>query len=154
VDLQIALTDSASVVLPGIEDIQRWANAAVKQAKSAENDLQVTVRIVDETEITQLNKDYRHKDGPTNVLSFPFESPPGVPAEECESLLGDVVVCAAVVAQEAVAQHKPTEAHWAHMLVHGILHLLGYDHQTDDDAQKMEALEINVLGDLGYPNPY
>jgi len=154
VDLQIALTDSASVVLPGIEDIQHWANAAVKQAKPAENDLQVTVRIVDEAEITQLNKDYRHKEGPTNVLSFPFESPPGMPGEECESLLGDVVVCAAVVAQEAVVQHKPTEAHWAHMLVHGILHLLGYDHQTDSEAQEMETLEVDVLAGLGYPNPY
>jgi len=154
VDLQIALTDSASVVLPVIEDIQHRTNAAVKQAKPAENDLQVTVRIVDEAEITQLNKDYRHKDGSTNVLSFPFESPPGMPAEECESLLGDVVVCAAVVAQEAVAQHKPTEAHWAHMLVHGILHLLGYDHQTDSEAQEMETLEVDVLAGLGYPNPY
>lgn len=153
-DLQIALTDSISATLPEPESIQCWANAAVKQARPAESDLQMTVRIVDEAEISQLNETYRHKKGPTNVLSFPFELPPGMPAEAREPLLGDVVVCAAVVTQEAAAQHKSVEEHWAHMIVHGALHLLGYDHQTEIDAQKMEALETDVLGDLGYPNPY
>ncbi len=154
VDVQVALMDGVSITLPESESIQSWAVAAAKQARPANDELQMTVRIVDEAEISQLNKDYRRKTGPTNVLSFPFEPPPGIPSEECEPLLGDVVVCATVVIQEAATQHKLVEAHWAHMIVHGTLHLLGYDHQTDGDAQTMEKLEIDVLSSLGYPSPY
>jgi probable rRNA maturation factor len=108
------------------------------------------VRITDEAEIRELNATYRGKDYATNVLSFPFEAPPGVDIP----LLGDIVVCAAVVAREAAEQEKPLQAHWAHMVIHGTLHLLGYDHIEEADAEEMEGLEIRLLADLGYANPY
>ena len=105
---------------------------------------------MDEDEGAELNEAYRRKQGPTNVLSFPFEAPPGVEL----SLLGDIVVCAPVVAREAGEQGKILESHWAHMVVHGCLHLLGYDHMEPVEAEAMEALETEILGGLGYPNPY
>jgi probable rRNA maturation factor len=154
VDLQMAVANAPQWNVPNAEVIQAWASAAVKQVEPNPSERQMTVRIVDVDEITQLNEQYRQKTGATNVLSFPFELPPGVPAEACDSTLGDLVVCAAVVAQEAEAQHKSVEAHWAHMIVHGTLHLLGYDHLTDDEAQQMESEEIAVLNNFGYDNPY
>ncbi len=114
----------------------------------------MTVRIVELDEITLINEQYRQKTGPTNVLSFPFEAMPGMPAELQESELGDVIVCAAVVKAEAAEQGKSPVAHWAHMIVHGTLHLLGYDHLHDREAEEMESLEITVLAGLGYANPY
>jgi probable rRNA maturation factor len=110
----------------------------------------VLVRIVDEPESRALNLRYRGIDRPTNVLSFPFEAPPQVRSRH----IGDLVICAPVVEREAAEQGKPLEAHWAHMVVHGVLHLLGHDHETDADAETMEALEIAILGRLGFPNPY
>jgi len=108
------------------------------------------VRIVDEAEITALNRQYRGKDGATNVLSFPFEAMAGVETGQ----LGDVVICAPVVAAEAVTQGKSLQAHWAHIVMHGVLHLLGYDHHRDAEAQEMEALETRLLASLGFPDPY
>ena len=154
VDLQMAVANAAQWNVPDIEAIQAWANAALRQVEPNSSAREMTVRIVDVDEITQLNEHYRQKTGSTNVLSFPFELPPGVPAEACDGALGDLVVCAAVVAQEAETQHKSVEAHWAHMIVHGTLHLLGYDHLTDDEAQQMESEEIAVLKGFGYDNPY
>jgi probable rRNA maturation factor len=154
VDVQLALAAADAGRLPGTDAIQAWANAAVKAAGSGPENGQLSVRIVDVAEITELNTRYRQKSGPTNVLSFPFEAPPGLPAAAAESMLGDVVVCAAVVEQEAEAQGKPVQAHWAHMIVHGVLHLLGYDHIKDAEAEVMEALEIKVLAALGYADPY
>jgi len=110
----------------------------------------VLIRLVDETEGARLNADYRGKNYPTNVLSFPFEVPPGIP----NTHLGDLVICAPVVVGEAVAQGISVEAHWAHLTVHGVLHLLGYDHLEDDEAERMEAEEIRILETLGFPNPY
>lgn len=112
--------------------------------------VEVSLRFVDDETIRELNRDYRGKDKPTNVLSFPFEAPPGVPT----TLLGDLVICAPVVAAEAAEQGKPLTAHWAHMVVHGVLHLLGYDHIDDADAEIMEGLEVEILAGLGVPNPY
>lgn len=133
--------------IPSRYYLQRWACAALaSQRKTAE----LTIRIVDSKESAKLNQTYRHKPGATNVLSFPFESPPGIALP----LLGDLVICAPVVAAEAIAQNKPLLAHWAHMVVHGVLHLLGYDHVKKIDAEKMEKLEIKILAQLGYPNPY
>jgi probable rRNA maturation factor len=154
VDVQRAL-EEVSEFVPSTEQIRYWVSAALGAAQVAQADTaQLTVRIVDEAEITALNRDYRHKDKPTNVLSFPFEMPAGIPAGELEPELGDLVVCATVVAREAVEQGKLCEAHWAHMIVHGTLHLLGYDHLTDDEAQQMESLETQIVTGLGYADPY
>ena len=132
---------------PEDPDICRWASAAFL---GDNQDTEMTVRIVDEAESAQLNQTYRHKPGPTNVLSFPFENPPGVSLP----LLGDVVICAPVVEREADEQHKAPQAHWAHMVVHGTLHLQGYDHIAAKDAEQMEHLEVDILRQLGFSNPY
>ena len=126
----------------------RWACAALKGLRRRRAAL--GVRIVGATEAASLNSRFRHKHYPTNVLSFPFEAPPGVRSE----LLGDLVICAPVVRREARAQGKPLRAHWAHMIVHGILHLRGYDHGNRQDAAAMENREIRILKDLGFTNPY
>mgnify|MGYP001550281335 CR=1 FL=1 len=133
--------------VPPEDTLREWAMQALpNDRKGAE----VTIRVVDEAEITALNREYRGKEGATNVLSFPYEAMPGIET----ALLGDVVICAPVVAMESVAQQKPLEAHWAHMVVHGMLHLLGYDHQKDSEARDMEDRETQLLARLGYANPY
>ena len=139
-----------AVAVPGVPDeasLRVWAETALAGHADPAG---LVIRIVDEAESAALNATYRHKPGPTNVLSFPFESPPGVDIDH----LGDIVICAPVVMREAIVQDKAPEAHWAHMVVHGILHLLGYDHQNDSHAAAMEALEVRLLRKLGYPNPY
>lgn len=143
-DLQLA---SGAGNLPTAEQIQQWLEAAILPFQA---DAEVTVRIVDNEESQQLNHDYRGKDKPTNVLSFPFQCPPGIELP----LLGDLVICAPVVAAEATEQQKSLQAHWAHMVVHGSLHLLGFDHINDDDAEQMEAEEVTILQQLGFTNPY
>jgi len=134
---------------PDEDDIRRWIEA-VLAAEAHTADVELTVRIVDEAEMAELNARYRHKTGPTNILSFPFEAPPGVEL----NLLGDLVIAAPVVQREAREQGKTETAHWAHMVVHGTLHLLGYDHLKPAEAEDMEALEINILHELGFSNPY
>jgi probable rRNA maturation factor len=144
VDVQYAVSADG---IPGEASIRRW----VEQALPAEQaTAELSVRIVDEAEITALNRQYRGKDGPTNVLSFPYEAIPGVASK----LLGDVVICAPVVAGESIAQDKPLEAHWAHMVIHGVLHLLGHDHHKEGEANRMETIEVKLLAELGYANPY
>ena len=125
---------------------QAWAQAAWQ----GEHPSEVTIRIVGALESQTLNHEYRGKDKPTNVLSFPFEAPAGITVP----LAGDLVICAPVVEHEAAEQHKAPVAHWAHMVVHGMLHLQGYDHIEDGDAEVMEALEIRLLAQLGFGNPY
>jgi probable rRNA maturation factor len=142
VDLENA---SSAQDIPEEDRFRHWAEAAAKQEGA-----EVSIRIVDEAESAELNETYRHKAGPTNVLSFPFEVPEGVPND----LLGDLVICAAVVEREAREQGKAPLAHWAHMVVHGMLHLQGYDHIEDSEAEAMEAEEIVILRRLGFPNPY
>ena len=144
-DLQLACADTTK--LPGEADFQRWLDAAVLPFQE---EAEVTIRLVDEAESNQLNLTYRGKDKPTNVLSFPFECPPGVELP----LLGDLIICRQVVEREANEQNKPLLAHWAHMVVHGSLHLLGYDHIDDEEAEEMEALEVEFMQALGYDNPY
>jgi probable rRNA maturation factor len=137
---------STATNLPSESDFQRWASAALLDNEKNS----VVIRLVDSDESQQLNKDYRGVDKPTNVLSFPFEAP----AEIADNSLGDIVICAPVVEQEAHQQHKPLLAHWAHMVVHGTLHLQGYDHQDDQQAEQMERLESEILATLGFPDPY
>ena len=145
IDLQIACEQESG--LPTAEQIEQWATAAVQPQS---DEMEMTVRIVDEAESHALNLNYRGKDRPTNVLSFPFECP-----DEVElPLLGDLVICRQVVEREAQEQDKPVMAHWAHMVVHGSLHLLGYDHIEDDEAEEMESLETQIMTGLGFADPY
>ena len=145
VDLQIATENIEG--LPTEEQIVQWVTAAVQPEG---DEVEMTVRIVDEVESHELNLTYRGKDRPTNVLSFPFECP-----DEVElPLLGDLVICRQVVEREAAEQEKPLMAHWAHMVVHGSLHLLGYDHIEDDEAEEMESLETQIMQGLGLDDPY
>jgi probable rRNA maturation factor len=143
VDIQRAL---ASGDTPSDEQFETWAG----NAWLGDEDSEVTVRLVDTDESASLNNQYRDKSGPTNVLSFPFEAPAGITVP----LAGDLIICAPVVEREAREQRKTSMAHWAHMVVHGMLHLQGYDHIEDDEAEVMEALEIRLLAQLGFCNPY
>jgi len=150
-DIQMAVNED-EVEPPSTQQMQRWVELALNNTPGAERiqDAELTIRIVDETEITELNKQYRKKDGTTNVLSFPFESD----IELEIPLLGDLVICASIVAKEAKQQQKSLQAHWAHMIIHGTLHLLGYDHITESEASEMESMEIDLLQQLGFSNPY
>ena len=180
VDLQIAEDLGEDDLIPIKEQFEKWVGTVLKGDNS---DSELTIRIVSEAEMSELNETYRGKSGSTNVLSFPFEMPDFGFDEEhgctnvagtgmCKSdaepgeihidefakmhraLLGDLVICAAVVSREASEQHKPLNAHWAHMTIHGVLHLLGHDHIEALDAEQMEILEITCLSALGYPTPY
>ncbi len=133
--------------LPSDEQFQLWVNAALAHTNK---EWELTIRLVDVIESQQLNSQYRNKDKATNVLSFPFEVPEGIEL----NLLGDIVICIEVVAQEALEQNKDFHSHWAHMVTHGCLHLLGYDHISDIEAVEMESLEIEILAKLGFNNPY
>ncbi len=147
--IRIDLQNDAA--LPGVPEpalFERWVRAALLEPLAA---LEQTIRIVDEAESQQLNREYRGRDKPTNVLSFPAELPPGLLDH---ALLGDLVICAPVVEAEAREQGKPVLAHWAHLVVHGMLHLQGLDHQDDETAAAMEAREIEILATLGHTNPY
>ena len=142
--------------LPSEEQFLTWAQQAISKVLPSSEPVSLTIRVVSTDESRQLNHQYRDKDRPTNVLSFPFELPAGLPEElqPEEKLLGDLAICAEVVSSEAEEQGKSLDEHWAHMVVHGCLHLLGYDHIKDDEAEEMEALEIEILAGLGITNPY
>jgi probable rRNA maturation factor len=142
-DLQIATEEA----VPSEDLFEQWVAAALAHRK---DDTELTVRVVDAEESHGLNYQYRGKDSPTNVLSFPFETLDHVNLP----LIGDVVICAPIVIKEAEEQEKSVESHWAHLTIHGILHLLGYDHVEQDDAEAMESMEIKILQKMGYSNPY
>ncbi|TCK06895.1 rRNA maturation RNase YbeY [Marinobacterium mangrovicola] len=144
VDLQI---DVDNADLPSAESVERWVTTALEGRRDRG---EICIRIVTPEESQTLNREYRGKDKPTNVLSFPFDVPPGIPMD----LLGDLAICADVVAEEAVEQEKSLQDHWAHMVIHGTLHLLGFDHINDDEAEEMEALERDLLARLGIADPY
>ena len=146
VDIQRAPGIAASA-MPLAREFRIWVRAALAPRR---RDAELALRVVDEEDSAYLNQTYRGKLGPTNVLSFAAQLSPEVPVP----LLGDLVICAPVVLREAREQHKPAQAHWAHMTVHGCLHLLGYDHQAVREARVMEALEIEILEALGFANPY
>ena len=149
VDVQTACDDDT---IPEATTVDAWVTRAIEAAGTA-NDVEVSVRIVSADEIQALNHDYRDKDKATNVLSFPAGPLAGLP-DDAPALLGDIVICASVVDSEAAEQGKTIGNHWAHMLVHGVLHLLGYDHINKKDATIMEALEVKILSKLNYQNPY
>jgi probable rRNA maturation factor len=133
--------------VPGRQQFQLWMDTVLIDP---EQDSEIVVRLVDKAESAELNQQYRHKQGPTNILSFPFDAPAGIDTD----LLGDLVICAPLIAEEALKQRKSAADHWAHITIHGILHLLGYDHIDEAEAEEMEALEIKLLNVLHIANPY
>lgn len=145
--LRIDIENASGAKIPANAAIKLWIGAAIGEHR---NKAEVSVRITGADEIKTLNQQYRGKDYATNVLSFPADLPPEIKLPH----LGDIVICAEVVEREAREQNKMSEAHWAHMLIHGTLHLLGYDHIDDAEAEKMEALEIDILRALNFANPY
>ena len=144
--------------LPSKQDMQCWVEASLQKEPQSSREASIVIRFVDEQEGLALNADYRQKDKATNVLSFPFEMPDFMfdlaDIEAACHHLGDLVLCEPIVRAEALAQQKTLQQHWAHLIVHGALHLQGYDHINDDDANHMESLEINILEQLGFTNPY
>lgn len=130
---------------------QRWINTTLE---SLIDSAELTIRIVDESEIKNLNNQYRNKNKPTNVLSFPFDLPKDIIESLEHPFIGDIIICHPIVCLEAQEQHKALDAHYAHLTIHGILHLLGYDHIELADAKIMEPLEIKILDKLNYRNPY
>lgn len=170
-DLQDARSDQDRLLwTPTIDELQAWVAAALSASPrpnqrlrrappSSPAPIELTIRITGRRESAALNEQYRHKSGPTNVLSFPFETPPGIGCDGAEgsalaALLGDLVICAPLVQSEAQAQAKTARAHWAHLVIHGVLHLLGLDHLTPEEALEMESLEIEIMDRLGFPSPY
>lgn len=146
-ELDVSYADSLPEVdFPSLVQMQAW----VERAYLGDKESYVALKIVAKEESQALNAEYRGKDKPTNILSFPMQMPEGTELP----ILGDLALCAPVVAWEASLQGKSLHAHWAHMLVHGVLHLQGFDHVEDADAEEMEALEQEILADLGYPDPY
>ena len=149
ISVEVSISEN---IPPGENDVpepallQDWATAAYLNSVPAI----VSMLVTDIDEMQQLNKQYRDKDKPTNVLSFPMQSP----VEAGVFLLGDIALCAPVIKQEARQQSKSEMSHWAHMVVHGMLHLQGYDHIKNDEAEEMEQLEIKILNQLGFSNPY
>lgn len=146
-DVQLAVEKEND--LPTEDQLIQWATTALLK-RTEHEEPELTIRIVDEAESQELNHEYRGKDKPTNVLSFPFEAPAHVPIP----LLGDLIVCKQVVEREAIEQEKTLTAHWAHMIIHGCLHLLGYDHIEDEEAEEMEGIERVVMAELGFEDPY
>nr|WP_249365801.1 rRNA maturation RNase YbeY [Pseudoalteromonas sp. NEC-BIFX-2020_002] len=133
--------------MPTLEQFALWANKALSQYR---DESELSIVIADEAQSQQLNNDYRGKDKPTNVLSFEFEAPPGIDIP----LVGDLIICPAIVLAEAIEQEKTFHDHFAHMVIHGCLHLLGFDHIKDEDANEMESIEKQLLADLGIADPY
>lgn len=146
IDLQIAT--GLSTAIPGVAQFELWVNAALPEAMAQ---VELTIRLVDKAEGAYLNETYRHKSGPTNILSFPFEYDDDVLAVP---LLGDLVICVPVMKEEADELGKSLDFHWAHLVVHGVLHLSGFDHIEEQEAIAMENLESEILQTLGYFNPY
>lgn len=139
--------------IPTADQMRRWVDLTLSHQgfeSNPELPIEMTVRIVGAEESQQLNAQYRDKNKPTNVLSFAYEGLDQIPL----ALLGDLVICAPIVLQEALEQNKPLSAHWAHLVIHGTLHLLGHDHIDDIEAEIMEALEVEILAQLGFPDPY
>jgi len=150
IDVSVDIVNaSADKQIPAASDFRDWTRAALA-ALQATGQSELCIRVVDEEESAQLNTGFRQKNGPTNILSFPG---PGT-QDGAWNMLGDLAICAPLVRREAIEQNKSVNAHWAHLTVHGVLHLNGYDHEETSAAQQMESLEIRILDTLGFGNPY
>jgi probable rRNA maturation factor len=147
IDLQVACTADE---LPSQSQLQLWVETALSTASQATQTFELTIRLVELEESQQLNSQFRGQDKPTNVLSFPFEVPEGLTL----NLLGDLVICVDIMKNEAKSQNKKLFDHWAHLVIHGCLHLLGFDHISDAEAEEMEAIEVAALAKLNINNPY
>lgn len=145
--LHVDLGGRRGAGVPGRRSLAAWAGAALGRRAAGK---EIAVEVVSARQSRRLNQQFRGKDSPTNVLSFPATAPPGVSPQP----LGDLVICPVVLRREAREQGKTERAHWAHLIVHGTLHLAGYDHEHRQDAQRMERREVAVLRRLGFPNPY
>jgi probable rRNA maturation factor len=143
--------ESGRSSVPASTDFEHWSDAVLEYLKQDDKHYELGIRLVNEEGSAELNENYRHKEGPTNVLSFAYTD---IPAQTGSHLLGDLAICVPVLEREAAQQKKPLQAHWAHLTVHGMLHLLGYDHQQDAQAEEMEQLEGVILANLGYADPY
>ena len=154
-DLIIQRATNAGIT-PDDEQFRQWAMLALVTGKSPKSvpDYALAIRIVDEEEARRFNLQYRGKDYATNVLSFSPDLPEGLPPGLKQAQLGDLLICAPVVRREAKEQGKSTTEHWAHLTIHGLLHLLGFDHEQPEDAEHMEALEISALATINIPDPY
>lgn len=150
VDLQLADENLSSPTQIQCEEIVQ----SVMDTLNLNDNIECTIRVVNREESAGLNRQYRDKEGATNVLSFEFELPVDIDLEMEIDLLGDLVICAPLVAEQAIEQNKSLEMHWTHLIVHGILHLLGYDHLNEADSDKMETLERKIMHKLGYSDPY
>ncbi len=148
-NIDLVIQNDDALAVPSDDEFRLWASSALSQINYSQ-DASILIRISNEAEIQQLNRDYRQQDKPTNVLSFPAD----LPAELNFPDIGDIIICASIVEAEAKAQDKPLQSHWAHMSIHGILHLLGYDHMNDAEALEMEALETQIMIALGFAAPY
>lgn len=144
----IYLENTTSTAIPDEQKIRHWAILALTQGQ--QHPAEISIKVVTPDDIQQLNRQFRQQNKPTNVIAFPFEDTMNTDS----TYLGDIAICANIVANEAQAQHKTFDAHFAHMVIHGILHLMGYDHQNDIEAHQMESLEIELLTQLGFANPY
>lgn len=133
--------------IPSTIKMRQWAKLILRKYGDKNKQGEICIRIVDENESSKLNHTYRQRANPTNILSFPYE------VSE-DAYLGDIAICAPLVEKEAIEQNKTLEAHWAHLIIHGVLHLLGFDHMTEKEAHHMEQIEILILNELGYTNPY
>jgi len=158
IEVELQNTNNFSTV-PNKSALQNWSNAALQKTDSS-GSMSLVIRVVNEEEGIALNLAYRDKNSATNILSFPYEVPeyatdiPELEEEYARAYLGDLVLCEKVVINEAKAQNKTLEQHWAHLIVHGVLHLQGYNHIDDGDALIMESLEIRIMESLGFDNPY
>ncbi len=150
--ITISLQNEKSFTIPNEQSIGHWVNQAIQQSghRIVESQAHILIRIIDKTESAELNHHFRHRTGPTNILSFPDQDFDGIPADS----LGDLAICAELVEEEAQNQQKTSTAHWAHLIIHGTLHLLGFDHIKTEEATRMEALEIEILQSLNFSNPY
>ena len=145
----------SDTMLPAQQDFQIWTETALAALASTQGSAlpkknELSIRVIDEAESASLNENYRQKQGPTNILSFPYSGIPGTGI----NLLGDLAICSPLVRKEATEQEKTIQAHWAHLTIHGVLHLKGYDHEDYSTAEQMESLEITIMETLGYTNPY